>query len=145
MAKTLTGATASLLLTVPGLFPVGQNLQQFSVDDSFSSTTVQIAQGEMGVDGTASFAFIHQMREIDITLQANSPSCFVLDTLAQAMEAASEVIFVELVVSIPAVGMNYALSNGTMTGYPTMAGVKKTLSARKFTLQFGKMVASPAL
>jgi hypothetical protein len=145
MAKTLTGATASLLLTVPGLFPVGQNIQQFSVDDAFSGSTVQIAQGEIGVDGTASFAFIHQMREIDINLQANSPSCFVFDTLAQAMEAASEVIFVELVISIPAVGMTYTLTNGTMTGYPTMAGVKKALAARKFTLQFGKMVASPSL
>ena len=51
MAKTLTAANSVILLTIPSLFPVAQQLQGFSAEDVFDTDQLDTAETMMGVDG----------------------------------------------------------------------------------------------
>ena len=54
MAGTITGASAVIMLSVPGLFSTPQQLQGFATDDIFDTAAIASAETLMGVDGNLS-------------------------------------------------------------------------------------------
>ncbi|TAL90904.1 MAG: hypothetical protein EPN62_00780 [Candidimonas sp.] len=140
---TLTNANSVLMLAVAGVFPVPQQLQGFSTDDAFTVSDVVPVETAMGVDGLLSAGYTPYPTEIEITLQADSPSISIFDTWKTVQDTAREVFFANMTVSIPGTGQKFACTRGAMTGASPMPTGKKILQPRKWKITFQSVTPSP--
>lgn len=134
MARTLTSANSVLAITVPGLYNSPQVLQGYSTDDMFSASDISPVDTVMGADGKLSAGFTPVPVAIDITLQGDSLSNDIFDTIISAQNNAREVYPITINVSMPATGKKYATGIGYLTTYTPFPGAKKTLQPRKYTV-----------
>lgn len=141
-ALTLTAVNSIYMLTVPSLFPVPQQLTQFSADAAFDTEAAEVAENMMGVDGVMSSGFIPFMTKQTISLMANSPSGFLFDEWMRAQAIVREVYPANATISLPAIGRKYTLTNGVLTSYPAMPDVKKIMGPRAFVITWNSI--SPA-
>ena len=58
MAGTITGSSAIVMLSIPGLFTQPQQLQGFDMDDVFDTDQIASVETKMGVDGRLSGGFV---------------------------------------------------------------------------------------
>lgn len=140
---SITSANSILMLGVAGLFTVPQQLQGFAEDDMFSIAAVETKEVKMGVDGKLSAGYIPQIKVMDVTLQADSPSGVFFDAWYAAEEATKEAYFAFGIIRQPSVGKSYALTNGVLCNYAPMADAKKTLAPRKFQIKFESVIGAP--
>lgn len=131
---TITSANSVFTLVVPSLFPVPQTLAGFATDDAFANEPVTMAETKMGVDGKMSSGFTPFMTPMTITLQADSASIALFDTWAGAMKVTKEVVTASASIALPGTGRSYTLTNGVLTKYPQLPGVKKLLEPVQYTI-----------
>jgi len=140
---TLTSANSVLMLTVPGLYDTPQQLQGYAADDIFSVGQVSSAETAMGLDGILSAGYIPQIKQMTITLQANSDSIAIMDQWVDSQEQLREVFPCSMTVLISSVGMSYQCVNGFLTAQTLLPDAKKILQPRTFTLSFGVIQGQP--
>lgn len=131
---SITGATAIVMLSVPGLFPVPQQLQGFAADDVFDTDTLESAEVLMGVDGRLSGGFVFVPVKQNYKLQADSPSIFFFDSWWSAQQQAQEVLPANGLVLLIATNAKYTLTRGFLTGYKPMPDIKKLQQPRPFAI-----------
>lgn len=141
--STLTTANSALSLMVRGLFPVPQSIQGYSTDDSFSVEDISPAEVQMGVDGMLSGGFVPYPTALTITLQADSKSVQMFDTVLEAQKAAKELFIFDGTLIIQGTGEKYAMTKGFMTSATPMSNSKKVLQPRKYTLTFENVSKAP--
>ena len=137
---TITSVNAVYMLTIPGLYNSAQEIQQFSMDDLFSTDSIDTAELQMGSDGTLVGGFVFNPIKQSLTLLASSPSNDLFDNWYMAQRAARELYVATATVSLPAVGRIYTLTSGYLTGYAPMAAVKKVLQPRQYSITWGRIV-----
>jgi hypothetical protein len=144
MARTnsITSANAVLLLSVPGIFNVGQLIQGFASDDAFDIDPVESAETMMGVDGIFSAGWIPKEKKQNVTLQADSRSVFFFDQWYAASQAVREVYKGSGVIISEALGVKYQLDNGVLSSYSYLAPHKKVAQPRKFIITWGRISVS---
>lgn len=142
MAKTLTTANSALALAVVGLFNTPQLIQGYSTDDSFAADDVSAIETAMGVDGYLSGGFTPVPTVLNINLQADSLSNDFFDAWINAQLQARELFIANGSILLTGIGKKFALSKGYLTTHSPMAGSKKILQPRKFTITFESI--SPA-
>jgi hypothetical protein len=142
-ANSITSANSVLLLGVTGLFLIPQQLQGFGADDAYSMPMVTNAEVVMGVDGIMSSGWLPQIKEMDVTLQADSASNTFFEAWYAAEEAASDKFKAFGVINQPSVGRTYALTNGVLVGFTPFADAKKVLQPRKFQIKWNLVVGAP--
>ena len=135
----ITSANAVVAISVESLFSV--NLENFSADSSFTTDTVQAAETRMGVDGHMAAGFTPAIKTVTINLEAGSPSHTFLQLLRQAQEVNLKPYKVQMVVSIPAIGKRYTLSNGVLQSYKDMSDGQTVLSPTQWVFHFESMSA----
>lgn len=133
---TLTSANSAFVLTATEVFPAPQRLQGYAADDAFTVEAVDMAQTMMGVDGKLSAGYTPNPVNVNITLQADSPSIKVFDAIVAATQTTREVVFLDAVVSLPGTGHNYSLTRGVLTKATQVPAAKKTLSPQSYTIVF---------
>lgn len=143
MPGNITSANATILLTIPLLFPIPQQLQRFSADDVFSTTPIKSSENVMGVDGHLSGGFIFVPIEWAISLMPDSESCIVFDNWWAAQQVALNLFRADAVIALPAIGRKWTLTNGILGDFPPMPDAGKTLKARKFGITWEKMSPAP--
>ena len=141
--NSITSANSILLIGVTGLYPVPQQLAGFGVDDAYSMPDVTNAEVVMGVDAVMSSGWIPQIKEMNVTLQADSASNTFFEAWYAAEEAAMEIFKAFAIIQQPAVGKIYTLTNGVLSGYSPFSDAKKVLQARKFQIKWNTVIASP--
>jgi hypothetical protein len=142
--STLTTANSAATLIVRGLFPVPQNLQGYSTDDSFMAEDVKPGEVQMGVDGLLSAGYVPYPTEISFTFQADSPSTNMFDVVLGAQVSAKEMFIFDGTIILQGTGEKYAMTKGYLTSATPMSGGKKTLQPRKFTITFEKVTKAPS-
>lgn len=142
MARSLTSANAVFMLTIPDLFPVPQQLQQFAADDIFSTNPLASAEVSMGVDGHLSAGFVFVPVPQSINLQADSPSCDIFDNWWGASQTVRDAYIANGVVVITAVQRKWTLTRGVLTSYPPMPDGGKILKPRRFEITWESIVPS---
>ena len=142
MARTLTSANAVILITVPGLFPVPQQLQGFATDDVYDVDSITPTETAMGVDGVLSAGWTPMPVKQGFTLQADSTSNDFFEAWYEAQQAARDVYFCTGETYLSSVERFYYGTRGVLTDYAPMAGGKKILQPRKFSITWGRV--SPA-
>ena len=141
--STLTTANSAVSLVVRGLFPVPQRLQGYATDDSFSTDDVQPMEVQMGVDGQLSAGYVPYPTAISFTLQADSASVNMFDTVMEAQKANKEGFIFDGTIVIQGTGAKYAMTKGYLTSASPMSTAKKMLQPRKFTITFESVTKAP--
>ena len=72
VTATLTAANSILMLLIPGLFPVPQQLAGYAADDVFTVDSTQPVEVLLGVDGRLSGGWVPTEKRMSISLQADS-------------------------------------------------------------------------
>lgn len=144
--STITSANSSLVLTarLAGLFPAGPfAVQGYASDDAFAADAVDTAEARMGVDGKMSAGYLPHMTPQTITLQADSPSIRLFETLVGAQDAVKEVIFLDGILTLPSVGTTYALVKGVLTRLTPIPPAKKVLEPVTYTVTWEAVQPAP--
>lgn len=152
---TITSANSSLVLTprlsgnlsglLPALAGVGFPVQGYASDDAFAVETVDSAEARMGVDGRLSAGYLPRMTKQTITLQADSPSIQLFEALVGAQDTVREIIFLDGVLTLPAISTSYALSKGVLTRLTPIPPAKKVLEPVSYELTWELVQPAPVV
>lgn len=132
--STITSANSVLMLMIPRVFPVPQLIQGYSTDDAFATGTIKVSESMMGVDGKKSTGYIPSMVEMEITLQADSPSISFFESWQAGRKVLREDLQAAGTLSLPSVGKSYVMVNGSLEDYSPAPDGKKVLQPRKFKI-----------
>lgn len=139
----ITSANAILTFVVADLLPVPQQIQGFSTDDIFSTARVTPVETMMGIDGNLSAGFVYTEKKMEITLMAGSPSNAFFEAIQAAQEAGVGALEIDGMISLPSLGVAYAMGPGYLTGYPPIADAKKVMQPRRYEITWQSIVPSP--
>lgn len=140
---SITGATTIVMLAIPGLFPVPQQLQGFAADDVFSTDSLESAEILMGVDGKMSAGFVFVPVKQNYIIQADSPSIFLFEQWWASQQQIRDLYRAEGIISLPAVGRKYSMNNGRLTTHHPIPDAKKLLQPRRFTITWESSLPAP--
>lgn len=139
---TLTVANSVIMLVIPDLFPVPQQLQGYSADDVFSVEPVTSVETVMGLDGQLSAGWVPTPKIWSITLQADSASTFMFDSWQQAQEAVRDAYVANAVITLPSLGRYYQCTKGFLTNYGPMPDARRTLQPRRFQITWQSVLGA---
>ncbi|WP_028732070.1 phage tail fiber protein [Rhizobium leguminosarum] len=140
---TITSANAIVMLSIPGLFDVPQQIQGFSADNIYTQDTLEVTQTSMGVDGKLSGGFVFTAVSQTFTLQADSPSNVIFDTWAQNQRLLKDVYVAQGRITLPSIGFQYVQTKGFLISYPPLPSAAKTLQPRAYQIQWESVVPQP--
>lgn len=139
----ITSANAIYQITIPGVFNVPVQLQQFATDDIFDTGAIPAAEVMMGVDGILTAGFVFAPVEQGISLQADSPSIALFETWRSAEVNARDKFPAQAVIVLTTLNTKWALTKGFLRNFPPMPDAKRVLQPRKFSITWEAV--SPAL
>lgn len=139
---SITGATAVVMLSIPGLFPNPQQLQGFAADDIFDTDAIESAETLMGVDGIMSAGFVFVPINQRYMLQADSASNFIFDTWWANQQQIQDLFFANAVIYLTALGTKWNLTKGALVSYKPVPAVKKLIQPRSFTIRWQSSLPS---
>lgn len=137
---SITSASAVLMMSVVGVFPNPQQLQQFAADDIFTNDPIQVSETAMGVDGFLAAGFVFNPVQWSVSLMADSPSNAFFDQWNQANRRAVETFRCNGSVWLPALNKKFNMNNGALTTYRNMPDAGKTLKSRVFVITWQSVV-----
>lgn len=140
---TLTVANSVIMMMIPDLFPVPQQLQGYAADDVMTTEPVDSVETVMGLDGLLSAGWMPTPKIWTIVLQADSPSTFMFDTWQQSQEAAKDAFTADAFIELPAIGRLYTLTKGYLTNYAAMPDARKILQPRRFRITWESIIGAP--
>lgn len=140
----ITSANAVVVLNIPGVAGAGANLEQFSMEDIFTTQPAEANETMMGVDGILSAGYIFTPKKMEISLMANSPSIALFDAWYQTMSAQVAVIAASGSITLPSVGYIYTLFNGFLTRYSTTSDARRVLQPRRFEITWNAIISTQA-
>ena len=141
--ENITSANASLVLVVDKIIPAGVQLQHFSTDQSFSQSETTVTETRMGVDGNLAAGWIPAVKQVQVSLEANSPSLPFMDMLQRAMENNREIYECTLVATIPALRKVYSWTKGVLKSGTLVSSGKKVLDPTSWTFEFATLTITP--
>ena len=140
---TITSANTILTLSQPILFATPQQVQQFAYNDVTDTDQMRIIEAIMGVDGTLSFGFVFVPTMQNITLQANSPSVSLFDTINLQQRAAKDVYPMTGTLIFPGLSKKFSMNNGALTTYKPTPDAKQTLQPQRFQITWESVLPAP--
>lgn len=141
--RTLTSADCTLLLSVANMFDTPQRIQGFSTDDITDTDAQTVVQTAMGVDGRLSFGYTPAATVQNITLQGDSLSIDLFETVAQQMRLQRTVYVWSGTLIVPATQRKYTLTRGALTSYPPTPSLKATVQPRRFAITWESVSPAP--
>lgn len=140
---SITSTNALLFLSIDGVFPVPQQLQNFSADDIYSIEDVDPVETSLSLDGQLSGGKIPYTVTQGITLMANSDSGLIFDAWNDAMTISGDIFTAEGSITLTSLSQKYICTRGFLRGYKPVPEAAKTLKARKFTIQWQSVLPQP--
>lgn len=142
----ITSANAVLTISprTAGLIGTGAfTAEGFASDDAFMADTVDIAEAVMGVDGKMSAGYTPFITKQTLTFQADSPTIILMETIAGAQATLRQPIFLDAVLSLPAVQKSYIFKLGVVTRLTPFPAGKKVLQPMQYELSWELVTAVP--
>ncbi len=137
--STLTVSPRVAGITGAGAFTV----EGYASDEAFASETVDSAEAVMGVDGRLSAGFTPYIVKQTITLQADSASVLLFETILAAQNTLRTPIVVDAVLALPSVQKSYIFTKGVLTRVTPFSAAKKILQPVQYELSWESCVAVP--
>lgn len=145
MALTITSANAVFLLGIESIFPTPVRLQEFGVDDAFTTSMVPATETQVGVDGFGVAGYIPRSPEMTVRLLASSRSFSVFEQWIAQMDNLQEVLYCNAQIRLNSVKSQYTCYKGTLLGVSTMPDARRVLQNREFHIQFLPQGTIPAI
>ena len=140
----ISAAGVVLTLSIPIVFPTGQQIQGFANDEVFDIPQIKSAETMMGVDGILSVGFVFVPVIQTISLQADSASNLIFDQWWAQQQANKTSYLASGLILIPSVGAKYTLNGGVLTGYKPAPNAKKLLQPRTYEITWQGIAPAPA-
>ena len=132
----ITSANAEIILKCDELFPNGIKLEKFSTDAAAVADSVDSTETRMGVDGHMAAGVTPNITPLTITLEANSPSNDVLETIKDAYKNNKRLYAINITIKIPSRNKTWNYINGVLKSGTTMPGLNKVLSPTTWVFHF---------
>lgn len=139
----ITAANAVLMLSIPGLFAVPQQLQGFAADDVYDLDEIESVETLMGVDGRLSGGFVWKPQPQTITLQADSASNAVFDAWNENQKSGLRTYQANGVLILPSLGIKFVQTVGFLTNYKA-PGAKRLVQQRRYRVTWQNVSPAPA-
>jgi hypothetical protein len=133
---TITSANAVFILTVPGIYPQGVQLQGFSAEKAWSSDAQEMTESQMGVDGIKASGYVPAMVPQTVSLLANSASRQVFNNIANAQKANKDAIVFQGSITLAATGESFSCINGTVKNAKSIPDALKVLGPVDIQLEW---------
>lgn len=140
---TLTVANSVIMLVIPDLFPVPQQLQGYAADDVMTTEAVDSVETVMGLDGLLSAGWMPTPKKQTFVLQADSPSTFMFDTWQQSQEAIRDAYIADAFITLLSIGRIFTCTKGFLTNYAAMPDARKILQPRRFQITWESILGAP--
>lgn len=140
---SITSANAVLMISIPPLFAIPQQLQGFATDDIYDIPAIKSVEVMMGVDGKLSGGFVFAQVPQSITLQADSASNAVFDTWWNQMQAAKDTYIASGLIKLPGVFTKFSQRVGYLTGYKPAPAGKRVLQPRTYEITWQSIIPAP--
>lgn len=134
--SSITSANSVFTLTIPGLYPAPQQLQGYSTDRAWESGAVQLTESMMSVDGRKSSGVVFNLRDMTVSLQADSPSKQIFVNLINAQIAKRDIIPFNATIDLPSTGESFIFTNGTLRSAKMLPDAAKVLQPMDFVLEW---------
>lgn len=131
---TITSANSVFTISVPGLFPVPQQLKGYSAERAWETDSVDIAEVQMGVDGRMTSGYTPAPVPQSVSLQADSPSKGIFNAIARAMESSREVFYISGNIVLPSTGESFTCTRGVLKGVKKLPDAGKVLQPMTFQI-----------
>lgn len=139
---SITSANAILTLTVPGLFAAPEQIRGFAVDDAWATESLSLAEVQMGVDGRMTAGYTPNPTKMKITIQADSPSRRIFETITAAMKSQQEIYYLNGDLTAKSIGKRAAMTRGVLTATQQMPDGGKTLKPVQYEITWERMDVS---
>lgn len=140
----ITSSNAVIMLTVPGLFDIPQQLQQFSADNIYGVDPLTAAETQMGVDGFLTGGVVFNPTNQNFELMADSPSNFIFDQLYLRQRADQVLYRIQGTVLLTSVGTKFTMRRGILTTWMPLPEAGRTLKARRHTITWERVTPNPS-
>lgn len=140
--RTITAANSIFLLSIPGIFPVPQQLQGFMADAAFAFDSVDPAEVVMGVDGNMSAGYVPYMTPQTISIMPDSPSLVIFETWLAACNTSRDVFYANGQISLPSIGRKFTLTKGVLTSAKAAPDAKKVLQGIEYKVTWNIVAPS---
>lgn len=143
----ITSANAVLTIAprTAGLIGSGGafTVEGFASDDAFMADAVDIAEAQMGVDGKMSVGYTPYITKQTITLQADSPSIVLFETIVGAQNTLRTPVFLDAVLALSSVQKSYVFKLGALTRVTPFPAGKKVLQPMQYEISWETVSAVP--
>lgn len=139
----ITSANAVLMLSIPSLFNVPQQIQGFATDDIYDIPSIRSAEVQMGVDGVLSAGFVFTQIPQTIILQASSESNLLFDTWWLSSQDAKNAYPANGILQLPSISTKIVQTKGFLTGYKPAPAGKRVLQPRTYEITWEKIAPAP--
>lgn len=144
MDITSSNAVLTISPRSSGLIGVGAfTVEGFASDDAFMADSVDVAEAVMGVDGRLSVGYTPYITKQTVTLQADSPSVVLFETIVGAQNTLRQPIFLDAVLALPAVQKSYVFTLGAMTRITPFPAGKRILQPVQYEISWEQVAAVP--
>ncbi len=140
--STITSANSVVTLTVPGVYDVPVQLQGYSADKAWNTDMLDLAETQIGVDGRMTAGYIFKTVKQTFSLQADSPSIQIFESIWQAMASIRDIYWMFGTIDLPSTGQSYVMTRGVLTGVKALTDAGKVLQAREFVVDWQQVFAS---
>ena len=140
---TITAANSVYMLTIPGVYPIPQQLVGYAADAAFETEASEPAEVVIGVDGYMSAGFVPFLTKQNISIMPDSISSLVFEDWLAAQKAAQEILPASAIIYLPSISRAYAMTNGVLTSVLAIPGTRKVLQARMFAITWGDISPAP--
>ena len=142
----ITSANSVLTISprAAGLIGAGAfTVEGYASDSAFMAEDVDVAEARMGVDGKMSVGHTPYIVKQTITLQADSPSIALFETIINAQNTLRQPIVLDSVLAIPSVQKSYVFTKGAMTRITPIPPGKRVLDPQSYEISWETVAPVP--
>lgn len=133
---TITTANSIFILTVPGLYPSGIQLQGYSAERAWQTEAQELTESQIGVDGQKASGWVPTMVQQTVALLANSKSRTVFNNIARLQKANRDAVVFQGSITLPSTGESFSCLNGTLKNYKSLPDAAKVLQPIDFAIEW---------
>lgn len=132
--SSITSANSIFIITVPGLYGSSVKLQGYATDKAFATEALEMSEVKMGVDGIMTAGYVPNPVKQKITLQADSQSKNIFNTIMSAMQQAKDIYWIQGVITLPSTGETFTLNQGVLSSLHPIPDAEKVLAPQEYEI-----------
>lgn len=141
--RLITSADSVFILSSADFALANFQLEGYAADAAFAMDNVDTAETSLGVDGKLSAGWVPRSYLQTVTLQPDSPSRPVFNSIIGAQDAARTVFRLNAVITLPGNQYSHSLRRGVLKNISAMANAQRVLQPMTFQIEWESVTTIP--